>query len=325
MSEAKEAIRIFRKEACMTQKELAHEIGFSCLSVKRWESGKTVPDTTAIDLLLALADDKDVSAQCRKHLAEALRAVKQDALNVPNSNLYSVDRDSICSLVDDSHNAVFVCCLETDELLYVNHKAEEYAGKAFRKGQRQTCYQYFHDRPEPCLKCPKWQLSAKDSSDYHEVAPRTGRHYHVRGRKLIWNGMAAHAQYFFDETTALERQGGFEKLVDGLDAGICTCWVYDDGRFQINYMNDGYFAICNSSRQKRAQFAGYGVMNAVFEADQERFKAAALEAGRAQRSFRLTYRVVSDDSSLKELDLRAKFQCREDGKSLYYCVITDAD
>lgn len=324
MSVPKEAIRIFRKEACLTQKELAQELGFSCLSVKRWETGKTVPGTTAVDCLLALADKKDVSDQCKKHLVEALRTVRQNTLNVPNSDLYSVDRDSICQLVDGSHNAVFVCNMETDELLYANRKAQEYAGKKLPKGQQLTCYQYFHGRTEPCAQCPKRQLNDQVTSDFHYISERTGRRYHIKGRKIIWNGQQAHAQYFFDETTVLERQGGFAKLVDALDAGICTCWIYDDGRIEINCMNDGYFALVGSNRENRLQYAGYAAMNAVCEADRARVRSLALTAGKEQRSFRLPYRVILDDHSLKKLYLRAKFQCRENGGSLYYCLITDA-
>lgn len=301
MTEAREAIRIFRKEACMTQKEPAREIDFSCVSVKRWETGKAMPDTTAVNRLLALAAAKDVSEQCRKHLTQALRAVRQDALNVPNSNLYSVDWDSICQLVDDSHNAVFVCSLKTDELLYVNHKAEEYTGKTFQKGLQLTCYQYFHGRTEPYRKCPKWQLTERNSTDYHEISPQTGRRYHIRGRKIVWNGEPAHAEYFFDETTALERQGGFEKLVDGLDAGICTCRIYDDGQFRMNDMSGGYFSVADSSREKRAQCAGYGVMNAVCPANQERARVIVLAACREQRSFCLTHRILWGDDFLKNV------------------------
>ena len=325
MIELKEAVKILRKEVRMTQKELSEALGFSCSSIKRWEGGVTIPDTSAMRSLMDLAERQEVSAQCKKQLKEALSDSRRYMINLPDSALYSVERESICQLVDDSHNAVYVCDLETDEMLYVNHRAIDYIGKPFLPEKKEKCYQYIYNRSQPCLQCLKTQMLVGDVSDVHMVSPLSGRHYHVRGRKLNWNGRPAHAQYFFDETDALENQTGFKSLVNQLGIGIFTCWVYDDGTVQINYMSDGYFAIVGSSREKRAQFAGFGVMNALCDADSAAIHSVAREAAQRGESFSTRYRVKKDDGTLLPLYMRATYIRREGAKSLYYCSVMELD
>lgn len=323
--ELRDALRLLRKELCMTQSELAQATGHSFVSVNRWERGKTLPNTKAARALRSLAEERGASEQCQKMLSTALTEVHVEGLDVPESPLFPVERDSICQLVDDSVNAVYVCDLETDELLYMNHRAEYYVGKVFEPGSGKKCYEVLHGRVSPCAFCPKHQMDHHDYADCHYVSPNTGRHYHFQGRKLDWNGRPAHAEYFYDETNALESQNGMMELINSVDAGICAFWVYDDGHVYMNFMSDGYFRMVDSTREERAKFSGFGVMNSVVEEDRDRVYQAAREAASEQRSFTIRYRVQLTEERTKELILRANFIRREPGKRMYYCFVLPAD
>ncbi len=57
-------IRHLRKNAGMTQKELAEKLGISFQSVSKWENGESLPDT---GLLLSLCDELDTTADRLLH------------------------------------------------------------------------------------------------------------------------------------------------------------------------------------------------------------------------------------------------------------------
>ena len=174
----KESLKILRTELDMTQLELAGALGVTHKTVSR----------------------------CTDNLKKSLYEGRKKMLRVPRSKLYPVDKESICDLVDRSHNAVFVSDLETNEILYANREAERYVGHKYTPGEK--CYHFMYDRELPCQRCPKEQMLEDESTNYHIVSAKNGRHYLFRGHRLNWNGRPAHADYFFEEKTELEAADG---------------------------------------------------------------------------------------------------------------------
>lgn len=321
--DVKETLKILRTELDMTQLELANALGVTHKTVSRWELGNAFPQSKIADAIIDFSKRKGASQRCIDNLQTALQDGRKKVLRVSKSKLYPVDRESICQLVDGSHNAIYVADIETNELLYANAKAEEYTGRNFVSGEK--CYHFLLGQKEQCPECPKLQMMENESTTYHVVSPQSGKRLLVRGRKLKWNGRDAHEQYYFEEETDLEGQDGYQKLVDGLDVGIFTCWVHDDGGIEVNFVSDGYYGIVGSSRGKRFRYAGYAVMNAVCDEDKQRVQNTAYLAAKAQKPIRMKYKVWLDDGGKKELYMRAKFVKQESGKSLYYCTVMDVD
>lgn len=321
--ELRETLKIMRSELDITQEELAKALNVTKKSVSRWEMGEAMPQVRLSHSIIAFAKRKGVSERCVLNLENALSGKRRNAPHVPKSKLYPIERETICKLVDDSQNAIYVADIETDEVLYVNTKAEEYAGRKFVPGEK--CYEFLLGRKKQCPECPKLQMLEDKSTTYHIVSPQSGKRLLVRGRKLDWNGRKAHAQYYFEETTDLEGKDGYLKLIDGLDIGICTCFVHDNGKIEISFMSDGYYALVDSTREKRFQYDGYHGLNAVCDEDKQRVSKTAQLAAKAQKSIYMKYKVLLDNGTQKELFMRAKFVKCECGKSLYYCTIEDTN
>lgn len=319
----KNVIKIFRKELCLTQKEFAKIIGVSYATINRWENGKTFPDTTAIHNLLKLAETKDVSSQCKKNLKIMLVESRKEMLQIPSSNLYDVEQESICQLVDDSYNAVYVSAMETDELLYVNHKAEEFFNKKFETGKGIKCYEFVADRRSACNHCPKMQMIETGYTDAHILSPDKKRKFHVRGKKLIWNGIPSHAQYMTDETNALEAQNGMMDLLNEAKVGICIGYVYDDGRIEVAYLNDGYYKMLGTTREKRHQYSAFSAMQGVIAKERDTSVQIIYEACRKKQDFELIFHTKVEERGLVRLNVQAQFQRKEEGKNYYICVVTD--
>ena len=94
-----EAIRRLRKEAGLTQEQLADKLGISYQSVSRWELGSTYPD---MELIPALTELFGVSAdvllgipqvQREKEAEKALTALAQACREDP------VDTHKVCTLI----------------------------------------------------------------------------------------------------------------------------------------------------------------------------------------------------------------------------------
>lgn len=213
--ELRETIRIMRKELCMTQTELAAVLHLNYSTISRWENGRGFPNSSTAAYVMHYAKEKHISAECLKCLQEALYGVHRKSLSVPESDLYTVERESICRLVDDSTNAIYVVDTETDNLLYVNHKCEELAGTAFEDGSK--CYQYLMGRNTPCSFCSKHRINECGTVERRIVHPKSGHECFVAGRSIEWNGRKAHVRYLTDLSHVIttEDNAKWERQVNG--------------------------------------------------------------------------------------------------------------
>lgn len=192
----KEAIKILRKELGLTQMELATALHVNYTTVSRWETGRSLPNSSMAVYIMHYAKEKHVSKDCIRCLDETLFLAHREGLNVPHSDLYSVERESICQLVDDSPNAIYVADFETDVMLYANHKLEEFIDKKFMKDKNMKCYQFLLGRDTPCPECNKEKLSRDGQVSKYIDTPYSEKRMHVSRRIIEWNGRKAHVQYF---------------------------------------------------------------------------------------------------------------------------------
>lgn len=318
-----ESLKIFRKELGFTQAELASKLNISTKSVSRWESDNSIPRTKTLKKLCELAEDKGVSRQCRRSLKALLTQGHKEGLRVPKSNLYSVERDSICQLVDDSNNAVYVADMERHELLYANHKAEEYFGRKFKTGMNTTCYEFLFGTKHPCEACPKIGVVEAEFSDAHVNIG--DKYFHIRGRKIKWNDREAIVQYLLDETGALEAQNGMKQLLDSTKIGICVGNIYDDGRFELSYLNEGYYLMLGIRGEERIKFRGFSVLKGIVDEDRTRVKEEIFGAKKQNLEFEVIFRTRLPAGQIKWLNVKGQFVSKESDRSVYYCVISDFD
>lgn len=190
-----EALKMMRKELSMTQVELAKTLGVYCASVSRWESGKNTPHTKTIEEIIKIAKSKGASPACINQLQKALSERQYENVRVSDSHLYPVERESICQLIDDASNVIIVADIETNELLYANHKAEEMFGHTFQPGSGLKCHEFTEKSPGICSACRKEHLGKDVFSERYMKHPTSGLVLHVQGRIISWNGRNAHVEY----------------------------------------------------------------------------------------------------------------------------------
>lgn len=319
----KEAIKLLRKELGMTQMELATELHASYSTVSRWERGMSLPSSSMASSISRYAKNNKVSGECLNLLEQALSLAHQEGLNVPNSDLYSVERESICQLVDDSSNAIYVADFETDIMLYANRKLEEFSGRKFDKEEKLKCYQFLLGRETPCPNCKKEELDKTGHVEKHIVSPKTGKTMFVSRRLLDWNGRKAHVQYFTDTGLSATEQDKTGRIIDCLEIGIGSGFVYNDGRIALNYLNDGYYSLLGVAREEREQYSGFRVLDAICEQDRERVRNAVLEANKRMCGTSLNAHIKKNDGKTVFLNIQIQLLGRDQDKGVFCCTFID--
>lgn len=116
------------------------------------------------------------------------------------------------SIINDISTAIYVCDMETYEILYTN-KAMQSTNFCSDKYNGQKCYEYLMHFDKPCDFC-KMECLSDDKymirDFFHEETKRT---YSMSGKLIDWNGRKAHIEYVTDET---ENRRAEQKLKESL-------------------------------------------------------------------------------------------------------------
>lgn len=320
-----EALKVMRKEVGLTQVELAKALGVYSTSVSRWEAGKTVPQSRMMGNIIAIAASKGASELCLKHLRLALNKGHKEVVRVPNSSLYPVERSSLCQLVDDADNGVFVVDRETDEVLYANAKAEEFFGQKFMAGMGQKCMEFVGDIFGMSSKCTQEYMQDSEVKDVHVKHMYKNQYFHMKGRTIKWNGRPAYVQYVTDETDALEAQGGLKELLDNIDVGICIWYMYNDGHLERSFSNAKYCEILGLEPNESRSYVKFEDFYVISPKDREVIKKKALTAVKLERDFDFTVQLTVPERACKWVNLHGRFLGRDKERIKYSCVLIDLD
>lgn len=113
--------------------------------------------------------------------------------NRPAGVLSEVNNDSLSQLIEGASCAVFVCTVDTDELLYVNEEAKTLFGAEAKELIGKKCHECLMQQQTPCCFCKKEEMKQKLDQDI--TLPVNGNVYHIVGKKIEWNGIPAYAHY----------------------------------------------------------------------------------------------------------------------------------
>jgi signal transduction histidine kinase len=134
-------------------------------------------------------------------------------------------------LIDSADVRVYVCDRNTNELLYQNRLAKEYAaGRGITGAQGANCGEYVRGG-EPCRDCGAKDMEPGVVYTHREDIAGTGEQVNIEERLINWCGREAFVQYIKDITPSEDLRGMLESselryrsTVDG--AGLCV-WEYD--------------------------------------------------------------------------------------------------
>lgn len=151
-------LKRLRAELGLTQMELANALHVNYSTVGRWENGRTLPNRSIMALLIDFARVRAVSSDCLQALEACATQLAKDRLLSANGPLGTVERTSLGQLIEDASFPLYVCDMETDELLYLNREARRMLDGELSELQSRKCYECLMHRDAPCEFCHKNEL-----------------------------------------------------------------------------------------------------------------------------------------------------------------------
>lgn len=249
--ELKEALKKMRTELKVIQGDFAAAIHVSCATVSHWENGHNAPNRATAVAIMDFAKDHHASQECLDMLKEALfqKAQKDRVLDVNHADYYMINQMLNCSA-----NGVYVCDYESYDILYINQSAAKMVGAPVSEAAGKKCYEYLQHRESPCLNCTMTDSDKEKFSELELTSPNTGKEYFVRGKQIDWYGKPAQIEYMTEATASHAGRLGLQKMTEGLPCGVGIYRVYPDDRVELVYLNDGYYTLLHSTREKRAAY-----------------------------------------------------------------------
>lgn len=271
MMEFRDAVKALRGELGLTQNELAGALHVSGVTVGRWENGRTLPTRSITAVLLDFARSKSASRDCIEMLERSIAAAARQRLAVANDVLYSMEHATLRELLDEACFPLYVSDMETDELLYVNAKAEEMIGHTPEEAPGQKCYECLMHRDTPCEFCHKNELSEEHFTSYKAQRLFDGAIYNVQGKRIKWNGRDAQVRYI---TKAAELSAvppaGLSEMLNTTPGGIAVVEVdIKDvaGSMRTTFYNDSFFSYSGYTREEYDALLNGNEMRFVFHED----------------------------------------------------------
>ena len=114
--------------------------------------------------------------------------------------------------MDEISEVMYICDLETHELLFLNGKGREAFGITDLKGQK--CYRALQGKDSPCDFCTTPKLVPGENYTWEFTNPITQRHYLLKDRLLEWEGRPARIEIAFDITEAEAEKQALKNTLD---------------------------------------------------------------------------------------------------------------
>lgn len=196
--EFKDALRRLRSELGYTQMDLANVLHVNLITISRWENGKSFPNRSIISALLNLAHSSHASKKCVNDLNRSISSSVRIKLEKKCVASDTAEHSAFSQLIDDASFPIYICDMETYDMLYINKRAEKMIGCSPADSVGQKCYKCIMHRDSPCPFCHKDELVSDRFIGYDAFRPLDGNTYRVQGRLIRWNGRKAQVRYVVD-------------------------------------------------------------------------------------------------------------------------------
>lgn len=243
--EFRDAVKYLRNELGFTQIDLANALHVTTVTIGRWENGRNLPNRVVTAAIMSFAQEKGVSHECLSILKSSIANAAKAKFNASGDILFSVEHASLRQLIDDASFPIYVCDIETDEILYLNQKALAMVGGDEPViGKR--CYECLMYRNAPCEFCHKSELVEDRFTCYEAQRSFDGAIYKVQGKKIKWNGREAHVRYM-NEPDVNNR---LKNIIDNMNGGVSVAVYGNDGKVRLAYANNQYYALFGYTKEQ---------------------------------------------------------------------------
>ncbi|MDO5574768.1 MAG: EAL domain-containing protein [bacterium] len=242
--EFRDALKRLRSELAITQMELANALKINFSTISRWELGKNYPTRSAMSSLMTYAKTMDISETCLKELTNAVESVAYKKQEKVTNSLFSVEHASLRELIDDALFSIYVCDIETNEILYANHETEKHFGRSLEHLLQHKCYECFMSTNTPCEFCKREQLTEAHFTELEAYIPADGKTYYVLAKLINWKGRKAQIRYIMnmshsvDSTIQKEQEKNFREQLHARKGAAKDCIAMAHYNLTKNTIND---------------------------------------------------------------------------------------
>lgn len=211
--EFRDAIRIMRKEAGVTQSELAAALRINYTTIGRWEMGKTFPNRSAFSAVYQFATEHNASEECLKILRSSMDVARKERSSQKGNSLYTVEHDTLSRLIHEAVVPIYVSDSKTDELLYMNLSAEELFCMKLSENSGKKCYECIMHRDSPCIDCKRDTLVYEKFHGMDTFLQIDQAFHRIESRLTRWKGHEARIHYVtnLDGAVKIAEQRELEK------------------------------------------------------------------------------------------------------------------
>lgn len=232
------------------------------------------------------------------------------------------------AVLDSAPVAVYVCALDTRELLYANRLAVSLFFRC-QTPEVRLCYQAL-GKAEPCSFCQIGKMRQEEFLVREYYHPINGHTYQLSGKLLDWEGRAAHIEYMTDITdkkreekrqTALREE--MQAIFSSIPCGLCV-YCYDHGTISPVFHNSEFYSLMGYSNEEINQVEQKTDFLGVHPEDLEELKRKISDAIRMNGAVGHTYRVYnSRERGYRWIRLEGAVKAQMDGTKLLYGVYSN--
>lgn len=142
-----------------------------------------------------------------------------------------IDNDLYKNLLDEATDSIYVCDVESYEVLYVNKRMTELIGTTQEKLIGETCYRAIFGYNEPCHFCKVGMMNTTEFCIREHYTASIDKYYILKGKQIFWNQRKAHIEYISDDTSRVKANKQMKLSEDmmkaAIDQGGLHYWSYD--------------------------------------------------------------------------------------------------
>lgn len=125
-----------------------------------------------------------------------------------------IDMSMIQTLIDDAADAVYICMVDSYDLIYVNKECKKLARNNSSQYEGKKCYEYLQNRTSPCPFC---KISNMDDDSYLERnVEHKNKIFKLKGKTTTWKIGQVHIEFINEITQEIKIQEELRNSAENL-------------------------------------------------------------------------------------------------------------
>lgn len=225
-----------------------------------------------------------------------------------------LERDNLRNIIDSMEDGVYIVNGNYD-IEYINPVIE----RTFGPVEGKKCFEYFHDRSEPCPWCKNSEVYAGKSVTWEWTSPKTGQTFELFDAPFRHaDGRVSKIEFFHDITGRKQVENALMASESSLKEAQKIARM---GRWEMDIVNnklhwsDTIFEIFEIDREQfGASYEAF--METVHPDDREMVDRAYSESLKDKKPYRIEHRLLMPDGRIKWVSEQCSTDYDEQGRAL---------